>query len=148
MSSAPGRPSNPGQGQQGSPPPRALTDTIATIAKQCGHHTLTTGPPAGHDVAASMAPDLEYRIREVVQEASKFMRHSKRTTLTTQDINNALRMMGSEQLFGFSSKEPLRFQKASEKTGLYVVDDPVLSLDDVINQKVRARVCVLDCACM
>jgi transcription initiation factor TFIID subunit 6 len=85
-----------------------------------------------------MAPDLEYHIREIVQEASKFMRHSKRMVLTTADINNSLRMMGSEQLFGFSSKEPLRFQQVEGKPGLFVVDDPILDLDDIINQPLPA----------
>eukprot|EP01050_Picozoa_sp_SAG11_P011040 SAG11_NODE_1143_length_5699_cov_9.955000_1_plen_562_part_00 len=124
MASASGQRTN-SQGQQQA---RALTETILTIAKQSGHGDVQP------QVAQSMAPDLEYHIREVVQEASKFMRHSKRTCLGTQDINNALRMMGTEQLFGFSSKEPLRFQKKSETTGLYVVDDPIVSLDEVINQ--------------
>jgi transcription initiation factor TFIID subunit 6 len=48
------------------------------------------------DVVANLAPDVEYRLREIIQEALKFVRHSRRTTLTTEDVNNALRVKNVE----------------------------------------------------
>lgn len=42
------------------------------------------------DAAESLAPHLEVRLREIIQDALKFMRHSKRHTLSPEDINNAL----------------------------------------------------------
>ena len=70
------------------------------------------------EAAKALAPDVEYRLRETVQvvcphlwphlsggakehnmlsiecaqEAQKFMRHAKRRHLTTEDINQALRL--------------------------------------------------------
>lgn len=48
------------------------------------------------DVVANLAPDVEYRIREIIQESLKFVRHSRRTNLTTQDINSALKVKNVE----------------------------------------------------
>jgi len=44
------------------------------------------------DIAAAVAPDVEYRLREVIQESIKFMRHGKRQKLTTDDVDRALRV--------------------------------------------------------
>lgn len=76
-------------------------------------------PRLSDEAAKVLAPDVEYRLREVVQvrmlpsltaecyssrlqnallsqEALKFAKHAKRTTLTTEDINNALRLRNVE----------------------------------------------------
>ena len=42
------------------------------------------------DAAESLAPHLEVRLREIIQDALKFMRHSKRHTLSPDDVNSAL----------------------------------------------------------
>lgn len=75
------------------------------------------------EVAAALASDAEYRVREIIQDASKFMRHSKRNTLSTEDINAALRLRNVEPLYGLSSPEPLNFVKVSGSTNLYFVSD-------------------------
>ena len=130
--------SSPGSqpARQGSQPARqhvspALAETIQAIVRQTGLQSLTP------ETANAMAPSVEYHLREVIQEASKFMRHSKRTTLLTRDVNNALRSMGIEQLFGFSSSEPLRFVHQPGHN-VYTVHDPILSLGDVVNQPLPA----------
>ena len=48
------------------------------------------------EIAQALALDVEYRIREIIQDASKFMKHSKRRVLTTDDINHALSMKNIE----------------------------------------------------
>ena len=83
-------------------------------------------PKLSSDSAKALSPHVDVRLREVVQarsrslglqcktifcalpggdvakpavltqEACKFSRHSKRTTLTTEDINNALRLRNVE----------------------------------------------------
>lgn len=128
-------PAAKGQGASAAPPQRtpSLAETVAGIAAQAGL------PPLSNEVAVSLAPNVEYHLREVIQEAAKFMRHSKRSTLATRDINLALRSMGIEQLFGYFSAEPLRFQKvAGSSGGLYAVHDPVLQLDEVIKEPLPA----------
>jgi len=119
------------QGAQRQQVQPALAESIQTIIAQLGM------PPLQPDCAITMAPSVEYHLREVIQEASKFMRHSKRTTLLTRDVNNALRSMGIEQLFGFSSSDPLRFVK-HERPGIFTVHDPLLSLSAVVNQPLPA----------
>lgn len=37
-----------------------------------------------------MAHDVEFRTREIIQEAGKFMMHSRRAKLTVNDVNMAL----------------------------------------------------------
>jgi transcription initiation factor TFIID subunit 6 len=48
------------------------------------------------DVADLFASDVEYRLREIAQEAIKFMRHARRQHLTSDDVNNALRLRNIE----------------------------------------------------
>jgi hypothetical protein len=47
-------------------------------------------PPPAH-VAAALAADVEYRIRDLVQGAAAYMRHAKRSQLTTADVDRAMR---------------------------------------------------------
>ena len=52
-------------------------------------------------VAAALGPDIEYRLREIVQEAIKFMKHAKRERLVCSDVTLALQLHNVEQLFGY-----------------------------------------------
>jgi histone H3/H4 len=45
------------------------------------------------DTCRAVAGDVEYRINLVIQEAQKFMRHAKRTTMMPQDIDYALQAL-------------------------------------------------------
>ena len=69
--------------------------SIKVIAQHVGIESLAD------EVARALAPDVEYRLREVIQDACKFMRHSKRTELSTDDINSSLVMRRCEPLYGF-----------------------------------------------
>lgn len=48
------------------------------------------------EAVKALAVDIEFRISEIVQEATKFMRHAKRTVLTVDDINHAIRVRSVE----------------------------------------------------
>lgn len=72
-------------------------ETVQDLAESMGHAL-----PAG--VAEALAPDVEYRTREVVQEALKFMRHAKRRRLAAEDVNAALRLRNREALYGFADE--------------------------------------------
>lgn len=65
-------------------------ETIEVIAQSIGINNLS------EDAALSLAPDVEYRMREIMQEAIKCMRHSKRTTLTSDDVDTALSLRNVE----------------------------------------------------
>jgi transcription initiation factor TFIID subunit 6 len=94
-------------------------DTIKVIAETIGITNITD------ELASALGPDVEYRIRDIVQvssiyylnliilkEAFKYMHHSKRSKLLCQDVNRALKLKNLESLFGYSNKTPLNFQKA------------------------------------
>lgn len=100
-------------------------ETIEVIAQSIGISNLSP------DVAQALAPDVEYRLREIMQEAIKCMRHSKRTTLTTEDVNSALRLRNVEPVYGFASGDPLRFKRAVGHTDLFYIDDKDLEFKDV-----------------
>jgi len=87
------------------------------------------------DVAAAVASDVEYRLREVIQDAAKFMHHSKRQRMTADDINRALRVRNVEPLFGFTSREALRYRKVpgSGVADVYYLEDEELDLNEIIN---------------
>ncbi|KAL6010270.1 hypothetical protein ACLOJK_000701 [Asimina triloba] len=65
-------------------------ETIEVIAQSIGINNLSP------DVALALAPDVEYRVREIMQEAIKCMRHSKRTILTADDVDSALNLRNVE----------------------------------------------------
>lgn len=55
-----------------------------------------------NDAAATvLASDAEYRIREIIQDSVKFMKHSKRDRLIPDDINAALRLRNVAPTYGF-----------------------------------------------
>ena len=72
-----------------------------------------------------LCQDTEYRVREIIQEASKFMRHSNRTKLTTDDINYALRLKHVEPIFGYDPSDPIAFKHFAQGDLYYIADREV-----------------------
>eukprot|EP01122_Echinamoeba_exundans_P003285 TRINITY_DN1340_c0_g1_i2.p1 TRINITY_DN1340_c0_g1~~TRINITY_DN1340_c0_g1_i2.p1 ORF type:complete len:502 (-),score=73.97 TRINITY_DN1340_c0_g1_i2:300-1805(-) len=103
-------------------------ETIKIFAQAVGVDELAD------DVAQQLAADVEYRLREITQEAIKFMRHSKREKLTTDDINSALRLRNIELLYGYNSRDPLRFAKVQATRDLFYVEDRELEIETIINE--------------
>jgi transcription initiation factor TFIID subunit 6 len=102
-------------------------DAIKVIAESIGIGKLSD------EAAAVIAPDAEYRLRELAQEALKFMRHSKRDVLTTEDVRCALKLRSVEALYGFNSaQEPLNFARAAGSSDLYYLEDKDVDLTDII----------------
>ncbi len=86
------------------------------------------------DVAAALGPDIEYRVREIVQEAIKFMKHSKRERLTCPDVTHALQLHNVEQLFGYrATHQPNTYLRASATSGtLYFPQDDVVDFNKLL----------------
>lgn len=101
-------------------------ETVEVIAQSIGISNFST------DAALALAPDVEYRIREIMQEAIKCMRHSRRTTLTTDDVDEALKLRNVEPVYGFASGGPLRFRRAIGYRDLFYLDDKDVEFKDVI----------------
>lgn len=61
------------------------------------------------------------------------MRHSRRTRLKTDDVDNALKARNLEPLWGFASTSHLPFKKTVTPTGIvYSIDDEEIDLSKVI----------------
>ena len=104
-------------------------ENVTDVAESVGIAALNK------EVAEHLARDVEYRISQVLEEALKFMRHGKRTTLTTQDVSQALRLLDVEPLYGYESTRPLRFGEASIGPGqpLFYVEDEEVDFEKLIN---------------
>eukprot|EP00727_Mastigamoeba_balamuthi_P005850 m51a1_g1885 hypothetical protein (431) ;mRNA; r:712151-713858 len=112
----------------------AVQSTLSKeMIKTIGH---SLGLNLTDQIASALASDAEYRMREVIQEASKFMMRSKREVLTTSDINSALRLRGVETLYGFSNgTAAVEFQSAAANTAIKFLHDPELEFDDIIKEE-------------
>ena len=105
------------------------SDTIKDVSEAVGIPNLSD------DVAKNLAMDVEYRIHQVLQEALKFMKHGKRTILTTSDISHALRVLDVEPLYGYDTTRPVRFGEASLGPGqpMFYVEDEEVDFEKLIN---------------
>ncbi|BFZ54557.1 histone H4-like TAF Taf6, SAGA complex subunit [Savitreella phatthalungensis] len=93
-------------------------------------------PNFSQDVAQVVAQDVEYRLHAIILEAQKFMRHSKRTTMRTADIDHALRVLNVEPLYGFAANNPVQWHEAPLAPGqppLYYVEDEEIEFEKIIN---------------
>ena len=87
-------------------------------------------------VASALVQDTEYRQREIIHEATKFMKHSKRSRLLPQDINLALRVKGLEPLYGYDHGAPSDFKMvASGPNILYYVPDREVDLEEMMSSE-------------
>ncbi|KAI9098749.1 hypothetical protein DFS34DRAFT_618796 [Phlyctochytrium arcticum] len=99
---------------------QAIADTIGINLKE--------------DVALALVQDVEYRLREIINEATKFMRHAKRERLLADDINYALRVRDVEPLYGWSTTGTPSFKLITQgPQQLYYLEDHELDLEDIIN---------------
>jgi len=82
-----------------------------------------------------LTQDVEYRVGQVIIEALRFMRAANRTTLTVQDVSQALRVLDVEPLYGYESTRPLRYGEASLGPGqpLFYIDDEEVDFEKLIN---------------
>lgn len=107
------------------------SDTVKDAAEVLGIANLPD------EVSKTLAMDIEYRIHEIIEQALKFMRHSKRSTLTTTDVSYALRVLNVEPLYGYESNNPLNYREAMVGPGqtLYYIDeDEDVDFEKIINQ--------------
>lgn len=80
-----------------------------------------------------IAQDLEYRLKELAQEASKFMTAAKRSRLTIEDVNYALLSREIDPLLGYDTGDSLVF-KVIPGSNIYYVPDEEIDLETVLAQ--------------
>mmetsp|Transcript_18100 Transcript_18100/g.20150 ORF Transcript_18100/g.20150 Transcript_18100/m.20150 type:complete len:447 (+) Transcript_18100:53-1393(+) len=86
------------------------------------------------NVAKQLAEDAEYRVRQIIQEAAKFMRHSKRDKLIPSDIDNALKQQKIEGLYGYSGPMNHRIVTVAG-TNLFYPSSAEVTFADIIQEK-------------
>ncbi|CAH1451016.1 unnamed protein product [Lactuca virosa] len=100
-------------------------ESIEVIAQSIGVGNLSP------DVLPSLAADIEYRVREIMQEAIKCMRHAKRTAMTSDDVDTALDLRKMEPIY-VASGNSLRFKRAARHKDLFYLDDKDVEFREVI----------------
>lgn len=84
------------------------------------------------DALTLIAQDLEYRVRELLQDAHKFALHEHREKLLVDDVNAALRSRNLEPLYGYDSMESLSFRAVPNTSGLFYVPNEELDVDELL----------------
>lgn len=103
-------------------------ESIQTIAE-------TAGINLRDDVAAALIQDVEYRLRDVISEASKFMHRSCRQKLIPEDINSALKIRNVEPLYGWIPGRSTLFLSATQASQtVYFLEDEEVDLDEIMNE--------------
>ncbi|PWN26916.1 hypothetical protein BDZ90DRAFT_221211, partial [Jaminaea rosea] len=94
--------------------------------------------PLPSNVAHSLAQDVEHRLRLVIQDAEKFMRHSRRHTLSTDDVKRALELKGMEPIYGFLHQHARLRKGWHAATGsiVYNVEDDEVDIEQLAQQAV------------
>ncbi|KAK9070643.1 hypothetical protein SSX86_011045 [Deinandra increscens subsp. villosa] len=100
-------------------------ESIEVIAQSIGVGNLSP------DVLPSLAADIEYRVREIMQEAIKCMHHAKRTAMTSDDVDSALELRKMEPIY-VASGNSLRFKRAIRSKDLFYVEDKDVEFKEVI----------------
>ncbi|KAM9510784.1 LOW QUALITY PROTEIN: TAF6-like RNA polymerase II p300/CBP-associated factor-associated factor 65 kDa subunit 6L [Guaruba guarouba] len=87
----------------------------------------SAGVELSDEVAALLAEDVCYRLREATQNSSQFMKHTRRRKLTVEDFNRALRWSNVEAVCGYGSQDALPF-RAIKEGDLYFQEDREVNL--------------------
>ncbi|CAI9539653.1 unnamed protein product [Staurois parvus] len=66
------------------------------------------------EVAALLAEDVCYRLREITQFSAQSLRHCRRRRLTVEDFNRALRWSNVEPVYGHGSPDPISFRSVRD----------------------------------
>ncbi|KAF8648479.1 hypothetical protein AX16_006260 [Volvariella volvacea WC 439] len=122
--------------RSGQPQPTGVykADSVRDVAE-------TLNVTISDTVANALASDVEYRIHQVIEEAAKFMRHGRRTTMTTSDIDQALRVLNIEPLYGHTAHNPPAFRRAlpfpqmASAGSVYFVEDEEIDFDRVFREE-------------
>ncbi|XP_055542199.1 transcription initiation factor TFIID subunit 6-like isoform X1 [Wyeomyia smithii] len=102
-------------------------ESIKVIAESIGVGSLPD------DAAKELADDVSFKLKQIVQDAAKFMYHSKRMKMSIADIDHSLKVRNIEPQYGFVSPDyiPFRFASGGGRE-LHFIEEKEIDLADVI----------------
>ncbi|XP_074099602.1 transcription initiation factor TFIID subunit 6-like isoform X2 [Cotesia typhae] len=104
-------------------------ESMKVIAESIGVDNLPD------DAAKDLAEDVSCRLKHIIQDAAKFMRHGNRRKLLPYDINRALKIKNLERILGFNGKEHIQFQsKGNTDRVVHFIEEKKLDLQEIISQ--------------
>ncbi|POS87804.1 hypothetical protein EPUL_000271 [Erysiphe pulchra] len=95
-------------------------DNIRDVAESVGISSLN------EEAVRMLTQEVEYRVGQVIVEAMRFMRQGKRTTLGTQDVAQALRVLDIEPLYAMILQGHLG-------QPLFYIEDEEVDFEKLIN---------------
>jgi transcription initiation factor TFIID subunit 6 len=104
-------------------------ESIKVIAESIGVSNLSDG------AAKELADDISFKLKQIVQDAEKFMNHSKRQKLCLVDIDHSLKIRNIEPQYGFVNKDfiPFRFASGGGRE-LHFQEEKELDLSEILAQ--------------
>lgn len=102
-------------------------ESIKVIAESIGVGALPD------DAAKELADDVSFKLKQIVQDAAKFMHHAKRQRLSISDVDHSLKVRNIEPQYGFVANDhvPFRFASGGGRE-LHFIEEKELDLSEVI----------------
>lgn len=102
-------------------------ESMKVIAESIGVGSLPD------DAAKELADDVSFKLKQIVQDAAKFMYHAKRSKLSIADIDHSLKVRNIEPQYGFVNPDfiPFRFASGGGRE-LHFVEEKEIDLSDLV----------------